>query len=111
GGPEELTTTADRLQGYRQALAAAGVPFDPDLVWPGAFTFESGVQAARRYLATADRPTALFAANDQTAIGAMAVLRQAGIRIPEDVSVAGFDDIEQARYVFPTLTTISVPMH
>ncbi|NLF66321.1 MAG: LacI family transcriptional regulator [Chloroflexi bacterium] len=111
GGPEELTTTADRLQGYRQALAAAGVPFDPELVWPGAFTFESGVQAARRYLATADRPTALFAANDQTAIGAMAVLRQAGIRIPEDVSVAGFDDIEQARYVFPTLTTISVPMH
>jgi LacI family transcriptional regulator len=111
GGPDDLTTSADRLEGYCQALAAAGLPFHADLVWPGAFTFESGVQAARRYLESAERPTALFASNDQTAIGAMAVLRQAGIRIPEDVSVAGFDDIEQARYVFPSLTTIAVPMH
>lgn len=113
GGPEDITTTADRLEGYRQALADARVPFDPDLVWPGAFTFESGVGAARRYLAATPpvRPTALFAANDQTAIGAIAVLREAGIRIPEDVSVAGFDDILQARYVVPSLTTIEVPMH
>lgn len=111
GGPDEVTTSAHRLEGYREALAAAGLPFDPDLVWPGDFTFESGVEAARRYLATATRPTALFASNDQAAIGAMAVLRQAGVSIPEDVSVAGFDDILQARYVFPTLTTIEVPMH
>lgn len=111
GGPEDITTSAERLRGYRQALEAAGLPFDPDLVWPGAFTFESGVAAAHRYLALTERPTALFAANDQTAIGAMAVLRQAGVRIPEDVSVAGFDDILQARYVVPSLTTIAVPMH
>jgi DNA-binding LacI/PurR family transcriptional regulator len=111
GGPEDITTSAKRLDGYRQALERAELPFDPDLVWPGAFTFESGVEAAHRYLAAVEKPTALFAANDQTAIGAMAVLRQAGMRIPEDVSVAGFDDILQARYVVPSLTTIRVPMH
>lgn len=110
-GPQEITTTAHRLQGYRQALEAAGVPFNPELVWPGQFTFESGVEAAHRYLATAEKPTALFASNDQTAIGAIAVLRQARVRIPEDVSVAGFDDIELARYMAPSLTTIEVPMH
>jgi DNA-binding LacI/PurR family transcriptional regulator len=110
-GPEEITTTATRRRGYQQALAAAGLPFDPGLLWPGAFTFESGVDAGYHYLACDDRPTALFASNDQTAIGVMAVLRQAGIRIPEDVSVAGFDDIEQARYACPTLTTVEVPMH
>lgn len=110
-GPEEITTTAQRRQGYREALAAAGLPFEPELVWPGAFTFESGVDAGRRYLDTANKPSALFASNDQTAIGIMAVLRHAGVSIPEDVSVAGFDDIEQARYVFPSLTTVEVPMH
>ena len=110
GGPEEITTTAHRLAGYQEALAEAGIPFDADLVWPGAFTFESGVEAAQRYLNCTNKPTALFASNDQTAISAMAVLRQAGVRVPEDVSVAGFDDIEQARYMHPSLTTIEVPM-
>lgn len=110
-GPEDITTTAQRRQGYREALAEAGLPFEAELLWPGAFTFESGVEAGHRYLATTDKPSAIFASNDQTAIGFMAVVRHAGVRIPEDVSVAGFDDIEQARYVFPPLTTIEVPMH
>lgn len=111
-GPQDITTTLERREGYRQALAAAGLQYDPQLVWPGAFTFESGVSAAQRFLAMpGDRPTALFASNDQTAIAAMATLRQAGVTIPAEVSVAGFDDIEQARYVYPSLTTIHVPMH
>ena len=110
GGPEGITTTAHRLAGYREALAEAGIPFDGDLVWPGAFTFASGIEAAQRYLNFSDKPTAFFASNDQTAISAMAVLRQAGVRVPEDVSVAGFDNIEQARYMHPSLTTIEVPM-
>lgn len=110
-GPEEITTSVQRLEGYRQALAAAGLPFDPELVWPGQFTFASGAAAAQRFLTTANRPTALFGSNDQTAIGAMATLREAGVDIPQEVSVAGFDDIEQARYVYPSLTTMEVPMH
>lgn len=110
-GPPGLTTSTLRLSGYRQAIEAAGLPFDPLLVWPGTFDFESGITVSDRYLASRDKPTAIFASNDQTAIGTIAGLTQAGVHVPGDVSVAGFDDIQAARYATPSLTTIRVPMH
>ncbi len=110
-GPPGITTSTLRLRGYRRALDEAGIAFDPALVWPGTFDFESGIAVADRYLAADDRPTAIFASNDQTAVGTIAGLAQAGIHVPEDVSVAGFDDIQPARYATPSLTTIKVPMY
>lgn len=110
-GPAEITTSALRLRGYREALEAAGVPFDPGLVWPGDYTFESGLDAADRFVAGAPRPSAIFVSNDQMAIGTIAGLRRAGVVVPNDVSVAGLDDIPTVRYIEPPLTTIEVPLY
>ena len=109
-GPELLTTTALRRDGYKQALKKHGIPYDPDLVVSSNFTYESG-QAATDTLLTRDPlPTAIFGSNDLVAIGCLARLRERGISVPDQISVAGFDDIFAARYVNPPLTTIQVPM-
>ncbi|HBY96921.1 MAG TPA: LacI family transcriptional regulator [Chloroflexi bacterium] len=110
-GPAEITTSALRRRGYREALEAAGLPPDPALIWPGDYTFESGLSTADRFIASNPRPTAIFASNDQMAIGAITSLRRLGITVPNDVSVAGLDDIPSARYIEPPLTTIEVPLH
>lgn len=110
-GPADITTSALRLRGYREALEAAGIAPDPALVWPGDYTLESGLAAAQRFRASAPRPTVIFASNDQMAIGVIAGLREAGIAVPDDVSVAGLDDIPTARYIAPPLTTIEVPLY
>lgn len=98
-----------RLHGYHAALAAAGIPADPDLIRPGDFTFQSGYQAGLDLLALPDPPTAVFAANDPEALGVMAAARVRGLRIPEDLSVVGFDDMSPSRWASPPLTTVRQP--
>ncbi|HWU75092.1 MAG TPA: LacI family DNA-binding transcriptional regulator [Rhodanobacter sp.] len=98
-----------RLAGYRAAMAAAGLPDDPELVVQGEFTFGSGVIAARQLLALESRPTAVFAANDDMATGVMWAASEAGLKVPQDLSVCGFDDIPLARQLWPALTTVRQP--
>lgn len=98
-----------RLEGYRRALARAGIDYDPALVVPGDFTFESGVRGANRLLDLPDPPTAIFAANDDTAAGVMRVAGERRLAVPRDLSVCGFDDTPIARHIFPALTTVRQP--
>lgn len=108
-GPNSSPLTQERLRGYQHALANADIPFDESILFDGDFTLRSGFDAARRMLEQPNRPTALFCENDETAIGAMQALKQSGLKIPEDISVAGFDDIAFSGYADPPLTTIAQP--
>ncbi len=109
-GPMRGPESEDRISGYRDALEAAGIPFDPALVWQGSYRAETGGEvAAQRFLPMTRRPTAVFAANDESAIGFIKALRDAGLSVPEDVSVAGFDDIGYAALFDPGLTTMRQP--
>jgi LacI family transcriptional regulator len=109
-GPAGNADADARRAGYRQALAEAGLERDPLLVLAGAFTEASGYDAAGAFLELADRPTALFAANDAMAIGALRAFREAGLDVPGDVALVGFDDVPVARYVTPALTSVHVPI-
>ena len=100
----------DRLFGYRRALDRAGISFEPTLVCDGEFDFDSGVRGAGALLDLPDRPTAIFASNDDMAAGVLAVAHDRGIDLPGELSVAGFDDTTLARTVWPPLTTIHQPM-
>jgi LacI family transcriptional regulator len=106
--PLAYTAARDRLDGYRQALEAAGIGFDEGLVTEGEFDAPSGHRAMTRLLGT-EGMTAVFVASDVVALGAMGALREAGLRVPEDVSVVGFDNIPLAAYVDPPLTTVRIP--
>lgn len=109
-GRPGVTTSEERLAGYRTALEAAGFAYDPDLVLPGDYSYAGGQRAAHLLLNLRPRPTAVLAANDASAIGCLAALKEAGVAIPAEVSVAGLNDIPVARYVEPPLTTVSVPI-
>ena len=98
-----------RHAGYRQALQHAGIDYDPDLVVDGEFVFESGVHGANRLLDLPDPPTAIFAANDDTAAGVIRVAGERGLSVPRELSVCGFDDTPIARHIFPALTTVRQP--
>jgi LacI family transcriptional regulator len=100
----------DRLAGYRSAMATAGLPLDPDLVATGDWYIEAGITGAHALLRLPNRPTAIFAFNDNMAIGVMQVARELGLRIPEDLSVVGFDDIEMSAFLNPPLTTVRQPL-
>lgn len=102
---------AERLRGYRAALRQAGITADPSLSAEGGFTEAGGYAAALELLKLMPRPTAIFAANDSMAMGALSALREAGVRVPEDIAVAGFDDIPLARYMDPPLSTVRVPTY
>ncbi len=112
-GPSELTPSADRVRGYRRALEEAGIR--PREVWVqrGDFRAESGYEAARFFLSLPAkvRPTAIFACNDLMAIGAMRAIGEAGLSIPDDIALVGFDDILLASYVIPPLTTVAQPTY
>lgn len=108
-GPPDLAVTSVRSAGYRDAVEVAGLGYDPDLVVSGWFSMDGGA-AATAGLMSASRPTAIMAGNDLMAIGALRRLLDLGYRIPEDVSVAGFDDIEFAAYASVPLTTVRVPL-
>lgn len=96
-----------RYLGYVEALTHHGLPVDPALIRHGDFTEQSGTDAMRDLLDGGDRPTAVFAANDLMATGAMLAIRQVGLDIPDDVAIVGFDDIPAARLTHPPLTTLS----
>lgn len=106
-GPEGNFDAGGRLRGYREALAAAGPGLD-EWVLPGDFTLAAGHRAAGELLAATPRPDAVFAAHDLMALGCLFGLAQAGVRVPEDIALAGFDDIPLASYMHPALTTIRV---
>ena len=101
---------AERLRGYRLALREADIAHDPALERGGDFTEEGGYGAALELLAVNPRPTAIFAANDSMAIGALSALRESGVKVPEEMAVAGFDDIPLARYMDPPLSSVRVPI-
>jgi LacI family transcriptional regulator len=104
------TATEERLEGYKAALAAAGLPFLPELVVEGQFNAESGYAAGRELLELPDRPTAIFASNDNMAAGALRAALGRGLRVPDELSVVGFDDTELARILAPRLTTVRQPL-
>jgi LacI family transcriptional regulator, xylobiose transport system transcriptional regulator len=109
-GPEELLCCRARLDGYRAAMDAARAPVDPALLRAGPLNVDGGLVAGRALLATPDRPTAVFAANDLQALGVYEAARRAGLRIPEDLSVVGFDDLPLAQWCGPALTTVRQPL-
>lgn len=101
--------TRDRRAGYADALAAAGLDMDPGLVAPGNFTIEGGSHAFEELYARRPTMTALFCANDETAMGAVNAMRARGLEAPRDLAVAGFDGLEFGAAFHPSLTTIARP--
>ena len=101
----------DRQRGYRAALEAAGLPFNPALVVPGQYTEESGRMALEQLIDSREPFSAIFAANDQMALGAALGLHRRRLRVPEDVSLVGFDDIASALYAIPPLSTVHHPVY
>lgn len=108
-GPPGSPLTRERFAGYREALDAAGLELDLALLQDGDYTCQSGHAATAQLLRNETRPTAIFCENDEMAMGAIQCIRQAGLRVPEDISVAGFDDISFAAFCDPPLTTIAQP--
>jgi LacI family transcriptional regulator len=104
-------TDSRRFAGYRRALDTSGIPFEPERTAIGAWTRPGGAGAMRALLATPDPPTAVFSANDLMAIGAMDVAREAGLSMPQDLALVGYDDIEAAALVSPPLTTVVNPAY
>lgn len=109
-GPSNVTPSAQRVTGYRQALTEANLLIDSNLEAIGDFHSESGYKAASTFLQLNPRPTAIFACNDLMAIGALRAIRETGFSVPEDISLIGYDDIEMAAYIQPALTTIAQPV-
>jgi len=109
-GPQNLRTTGLRLAGFRQALQEAGLACPENFLPSGVFTFEGGMAAMNYLLDQPLRPTAVFAANDLMAIGCVVAAQQRGVRVPEEISVAGMDNIQAAQYLTPRLTTMAIPM-
>lgn len=111
GGSTGLTITDHRIQAFSKALEKAGLKMDPKYVVAGNYRINGGESAIAELLAMKDRPTAVIAANDLTAIGALRALHRAGLAVPRDMSVVGFDDIELCEVLDPPLTTIRLPRY
>lgn len=110
GGPATAACNQARLHGYRAAMEAEGVPVLPDYVQTGHFRYTYGVAAAATLLDLPEAPTAIFAGSDETALGVMEAARGRGLRIPEDLSIVGFDDTQLAPRASPPLTTVRQPL-
>jgi LacI family repressor for deo operon, udp, cdd, tsx, nupC, and nupG len=108
-GPADHSDDAERLAGYRQALDEVGIPFDLALVLPGNGRLDGGERALPPLMSLAEQPTAVFCYNDMTAVGLLSAARRAGLSVPGDLAVVGFDDIPMAAHVCPPLTTIAQP--
>lgn len=106
-GRLDLWSACQRLQGYKDGLAAAGIPVDDRLIQFGDYTTETALKCARTLLVMEDRPTAIFAANDMSAFGVYQAAEEAGLCVPQDVSIIGFDNLQAAAYQNPPLTTIN----
>lgn len=109
--PFSYTSSRDRLDGYRQALADAGIAYDHELVYPGEFTDASSYEPMNRLLDLPEPPTAVFIGSDVVALGAIDAIHNRGLRIPEDISVIGFDDVLPGKYLRPALTTVHLPAY
>jgi LacI family transcriptional regulator len=109
-GPDDRLASQERLNGFRSTLATAGIVPDPALEVGSNFKFETGEEAAAKLLDLPNPPTAIFAFNDEVAIGAMLAARARGLRIPEDLSIIGFDDVLPAQLAMPPLTTVRQPV-
>jgi LacI family transcriptional regulator len=109
-GRMDLGCSQDRLEGYHSGLAEVGIPFDPSLVLEGDFAQPTGFRQAQSLLHREQRPTAIVASNDVMAFGVMDAVKEAGLRVGQDISVIGFDDIEMASQVYPPLTTVRQPL-
>jgi LacI family transcriptional regulator len=109
-GRTDLESSRLRQEGYRRALATAGIAFDADLVRVGGYTPEGAREAARELLAPERRPTAIFGANDASALETIAVARSLGLRVPADLSVVGFDNVPESALCDPPLTTVEQPI-
>ena len=110
GGHRDMLCSRARVDGHRAALDTAGIPADPQLVRWADFQVEGGFREARVLLALPQRPTAIFAGNDLQALGVLEAARLSGLRVPEDLSVVGFDDLSISRWTSPPLTTIHQPL-
>lgn len=110
-GPFHLTPSADRIIGYKDALAEANLKCDDQLIIKGNFHPKSGYEAANMLLTLPNRPTAIFAVNDLMAMGVIRAAAEHGLKVPDDLAIVGFDDIELASYTIPPLTTISQPIN
>ncbi|MBZ0309957.1 MAG: LacI family transcriptional regulator [Anaerolineae bacterium] len=110
-GLPQLNSATERLAGYQMALSDYGIPLNHHYIAQGNFIFIDGYNATHELLALPEHPTAIFAANDISALGAMEAIRERNLRIPEDISLVGFDDIPQAALAYPKLTTIRQPLH
>jgi DNA-binding LacI/PurR family transcriptional regulator len=108
-GSRAAGSTEHRLAGYKDALSAAGIPFDETLVVQGSFSMQSGADAMEKLLALEEPPTGVFAGNDEMAFGAVKAARGHGLSVPEDLSMVGFDDQTTAAFYNPPLTTIHTP--
>jgi LacI family transcriptional regulator len=109
-GPKRLLCSRARLDGYGAGLAVAGIDLDPSFVRQGDFYHESGFAGAEALLALDRPPTAIFAASDQMALGVYEAARRRGLRVPDDISVVGFDDLPESRWTSPPLTTVRQPL-
>ncbi|MEH6409856.1 MAG: LacI family DNA-binding transcriptional regulator [Hyphomonas sp.] len=109
-GPNTFRSTHERLAGFTKGLADFGLTLDPDLTIEGAYTFDSGVQCATTLLHKQDRPTAIFAGNDEMAVGVYVAARKAGLQIPQDLSIVGFDDTPISSRIWPPMTTVRSPI-
>jgi LacI family transcriptional regulator len=110
-GPVSISTAADRVTGYHRALHEVGLEAQAELICYGEYTQESGYQMAQKALSLTPRPTALFAANNFIAIGALRALREVGMRVPEDMALVSFDDIPPAFVIEPFLTVAAQPAY
>lgn len=110
-GPMNVILSKDRMKGYYQAIAQNEFEMEPLLVQEGQFTFESGYNQMLKLLALESPPTAVFAANDEMAVGAIKAAKVNGLRVPEDLAVAGFDNVQIASIFEPGITTVAQPMY
>ena len=110
-GPKDVSTSEDRLAGYRRALTEAIIPINPKRKYYGTFTQESGYEMAHKALTESIKPTALFAANNFIAYGALKALRELELRVPEDIALVGFDDLPSILVPFPFLTVAAQPAY
>lgn len=111
GGRMDSVGAKERLNGYMAQLTKHGIKVDKDLIKQGDYSMESGYLAAKALLCSEERPTAIFAANDVMALGALKRLTEQGVRVPQDISLVGFDDIAMASYSTPSLSTVRMPKY
>lgn len=109
GGPSYASSARGRLSGYRDALSEAGIDFDDQLVAESTFGIDSGAEAAKQLMSLDERPTAIFAVNDNTAIGALSALSRLGLSVPDDISLVGYNDVPIVSSLPVPLTSVRVP--